>query len=132
MTAIAGIDQVQRELDRMRRDGVRIAAASVRAGVNVLVEAAVEAVPGQIKLEIGGYIRIRGTTVIGRAGLMVFPSKDGGLVRGLRPHGIYLEAGTRYIVARHWISSAMRTARPRAAAAMESAGQRKLKQLKGQ
>lgn len=127
---VTGADKLQARLDALQREGAKIAAASVRAGVNVLASAARDAVPGTIKEEIGSYVRIEGNRVRGAAGLMVFP-RNGRLVRGLRPHGVYLEKGTRYIAARHMIARALRAAQSRASTASQRVGVTKLSQLKG-
>lgn len=120
----------QKTLDKLGEDGIKVASAGVGAAVNVLAGAAKDAAIGGIKKEVGGYIKVIGSTVIGRAGLMVFPRK-GELVDGRDPHGAYIDYGTKYIVARHLIARAMVAARARASAAMRSASQRKLNQLKG-
>ncbi len=76
-------------------------------------------------------MRVFGGDVIGKAGLMEFPSRDGQKIRGRQPHGLFIDGGTRYIVARHMIRNALRSAQPRAAAAMERAANRKIEKLKG-
>lgn len=126
-SGLTGVAETQSQLDALAKAGPSIAAASVRSGVNTLASAAKQAVPGRIKLEIGGYVRIQGHQVIGRSGLMQYPNPGD---TDPMPHGVFLEAGTRYIAARHMIANAMKTARPQAEAAMKRTAARKINSLK--
>jgi hypothetical protein len=124
-TFLRDIQSVQDELDLMSRSGTDIAKSAAWAGVTVLKQAAIRSAIGTIKREIGGYVRQAGEEIVGKVGLMMFPKR--GQKKG--PHGIYLESGTKYIVARHMISIAMNAAISRALDAAERAADKKINQI---
>lgn len=126
-SGLTGVAETRSQLDALAKAGPSIGAASVRSGVNTMASAAKAAVPGGIKREIGGYVRIQGNQVIGRVGLMQYPNPGD---TDPMPHGVFLESGTRYIAARHMIANAMQTARPQAEAAMKRTAARKINYLK--
>lgn len=104
--------------------GEQIAISASWAFVRVLKQAAVAAAIGGIKREVGGYVRKSGQEIVTRVGLLAIP------VRGQRgPHGVFLELGTKYIVARHMISIAMDVALSRAMDAASSAAEKKINSL---
>ena len=112
------------DLDGLANSGVEIAKSSSWAFVRVLKQAAVAAAIGGIKREVGGYVRQQGQNFISRVGLLAVP------VRGQRgPHGVFVELGTKYIVARHTISIAMDVALARAMDAAASAAEKKINSI---
>ena len=121
-----GADAISQKLSRVATDQTKIARAAVSAGVGTFARAARNASKGTIKREISKTVKANGTTVTGRAGLMRFPRRG---VKGKQPHGIYLEHGTRYIPAQHFVANALAGAQPAAVAAMEKAVRRKIEQL---
>lgn len=116
-----GFKEVDAKLSRLRRGSPAIARAAVNAGLAVLASAAKAAAPGTIGREIGWYVRGEGNHVHGRAGLMQFPNKGDGQ-NG--PHGIYLDRGTKFIQARHFIGRALNSSMQRAIQAAKNAGHR--------
>jgi hypothetical protein len=124
-TFLRDVSELQDALDDVSSAGVEIAKAASWAVVGTLRKAAVSAAIGTIKREIGGYVKQVGEQVISRVGLMQFPKR--GQKKG--PHGIYLETGTKYIVARHMISMAMDVAISRALDAAERAAEKKMNQI---
>jgi len=123
---IDGTDAILKRLMNVEKNATSIARSAVSAGIGVLANAAKSASPGTIKQECGGYVRATGKTVSGRAGLMRFPRPGDGQNR---PHGVYLDQGTKYIPARGFIGNALRAATGRAAQAMKRAGKRRIQQL---
>lgn len=112
---ITGLADLRERLATFERNGPAIGRAAVAAGCAILAEAAKAAAPGSTKAEIGFYLRGKGTKTTGRVGFMQYPTP--GQPKG-GPHGIFLETGTKYILARHMVSAAMRQARPAALRAM--------------
>lgn len=104
---------------------VSVARASVSAAITVMRNEAVKASPGRVKLEHGSKVFTRGKQVVGVTGLGV------GGYRGkvARPHGKYLEQGTPYINARHFLATAYRGAMSQAKAAMIRAAKRRIVKL---
>lgn len=111
---LTGLADLREHLATLKRNGPAIGRAAVAAGCAILAEAAKGAAPGSTKTEIGFYLRGRGGKTTGRAGIMQYPTA--GQPNG--PHLIFLETGTKYILARHLIAEAMRQAMPRALRAM--------------
>ncbi len=103
-----------------------IAMSAGYAGLGVLAKACRDAAPGSIKKEVGMFVRVSGNRVWGRVGLMKFPRPGDGQ-NG--PHGVYLDQGTKFIAARHFIGNAISSAMPAARNAMQRAVQRKIKKL---
>lgn len=101
-------------LRKLAKDAKKIARSAASAGLRVLSTAAKTAVPGTIKKEVGWYIRQDGTRAWGRAGLMQYPERG---EQG--PHGLFLDLGTKYIAARHYIANALKQAAPAARRAMK-------------
>lgn len=128
--SIDGLSLVLRDLDALAEEGVAIALSTVGAGVAVLTRAAVDAAIGSTKGEIGGYVRVIGSQVIGRAGIMEYATA-GEAVNGRQPHAAFLDGGTRFIRARQNISQALKAAAPKATAAMKRRYERKVSQVKG-
>lgn len=116
-----GLKTIDANLSRLGRSGVLIARASVNSGLNVLSTSAKNAAPGTISREVGKYVRVTGETAWGKAGLMQFPRPGDGQ-NG--PHGVYVDQGTKFIQARHFIGRAIRSAFPRAIQAASSAAAR--------
>lgn len=116
-----GLRTIDANLSRLARGGVSIARASVSAGVGVLASSARNAAPGSISQEVGSYVRVTGETAWGKAGLMRFPRPGDGQ-NG--PHGVYVDQGTKFIQARHFIGRAIQSALPRAIQAASSAAAR--------
>lgn len=123
-TFLSDIRDVQDDLEGISGSGVSIAKSASWAFVGVLKRAAIQVALGNIKKEIGGYVKTRGEQLISRVGLLAMP------VRGRRgPHGVFLELGTKYIVARHTISIAMEAALTIALDAAERAAEKKINQI---
>lgn len=120
------VADLKSELTVLEDSGASIAKTAAAAAVDTLKKAAVAAAIGTIKREVGGFVKQVGDEVIGRVGLMAFPKRG---QKGKGPHGIYLESGTKYIVARHMISMAMDMAIARALDAAERAAEKKMNQI---
>lgn len=120
-----GQSELSRKLKRLARGGPAIARSAVSAGLATMARAARKASPGAVKKEIGFYIRRKGDAVTGRAGLMQYPHRN----KGKGPHGLFLDIGTKYIVARHMITNALRESRPLAMKAAEKAARNKLNKI---
>lgn len=103
-----------------------IALRAVVAGVSVIAKACRDASPGSIKNEVGSFVKVDADGAVGRAGLMKFPRRG---QTGKGPHGVYLEHGTKYIAARHFIANAISASRGRAAIAMEKSLNRSLSRI---
>jgi hypothetical protein len=123
-TFLRDISAIQEDLNDVAGSGSDIARSASWAFVGVLKRAAVNVALGNIKKEIGGYVKTQGEQLISRVGLLAMP------VRGRRgPHGVFLELGTKYIVARHTISMAMEAALAIALNAAERAAQKKINSI---
>lgn len=125
---VDGADDIQAALLRIENGEVSIARAAVSASLSVLAQAAANASPGTIKQETGKYVRVEGDRVWGRAGLIQFPRRGDGQ-NG--PHGVYLDQGTKFIAARHFIGNALRANKSRALNAGQRAAARRVRQLAG-
>lgn len=126
MSELQGMSNLLRELEGLEEHAPAIARAAVGAGLSTLAKAARTAAIGTIKDEVGWFIRQETSRIWGRAGLMQFADpgeKDA-------PHGLFLDVGTRYIIARHNISKAMADAIPRAIKASQRAAERKIKSIR--
>lgn len=122
---VVGAEAVNRKLSQLATANIAIARAAVAAGMKVARTAGVKASPGRVKLEWGSAIETGESSVTGRIGLGV----KGYRKKVKRPHGVYLERGTEYIVARRFIATAIQTAKPKIVAAMQKAAQRKFAAL---
>lgn len=125
----AGQVELSEALERMANAGPSVAAAAVNAGLRVYETEARKSVPGTIKQEVGKYVRKGVNSIWGRAGLMRFPRKGDGQ-NG--PHGIYLEHGTKFIRARHYIANAIARSKAFAINAAQRAAKRRLEQVANQ
>lgn len=107
------------------RVAASVSKSAVNAGVKVMRNAGVRASPGRVKLEWGQRITVNGTRAVGEVGLGV------GGYRGSvkRPHGIYLDQGTQYISARHFVATAFAGARQRAEAAMKRVARSRINRI---
>lgn len=114
---VTGTEQILRNMQKLVEQQLRIARGAVYAGTGVLAKACRDAAPGSTKQEVGRFVRrSEGPVATGRAGLLKYPRK--GQV-GKGPHLIYLERGTKYIAARHYVANAIAASRERALLAME-------------
>ena len=120
---LSGVPELLAAIDDVKRGAVPMALSVVSAGTTVFRRAAVDAVPGTIKREIGRYLKINGKRVTGRAGLMRYPKRGDGPDG---PHGYYVDQGTKFITARRFIGPAMRRAIPAAMLAMQRAAERRV------
>ena len=102
-----------------------VSRAAVSAAIKVMRNEAVKASPGRVKLEHGTAILRRGQQVVGITGLGI----GGYRAKVKRPHGKYLELGTPYIDARHFLANAYRSAMPKAQAAMFRAAKRRIERI---
>lgn len=123
---LQGSDEFQARLAKLRQAETAIEFAGVRAGCAVMARAGRDAVPGRIKREVGMRVRVVGSRVEGRAGLVRFPRKGDGPDG---PHGVYSELGTKFIAPRYRIRAAQRSARAAAIAAMRRAVKGKIRAL---
>lgn len=121
-----GFKAVDATLARLARGAPLIARASVGTGLSVLSAAAKAAAPGSIKNEIGWHIETIGNETHGWAGFMQFPRPGDG-PRG--PHGVYLDQGTKFIRAWHFVGQALAAALPRARKAASNAAYRAAKKI---
>lgn len=121
-----GMNAVQAKLNAIASKQSQIERAAVGAGTAVIARAVKSASKGTIKRETGGYVRTVASHFVGVAGLLKFPRRG---VRGRQPHGVFLDQGTRYITAQRFVSNAIKSATPRAQAAMKNAANRKFQQL---
>lgn len=130
---VTGINRINAKLSAVANGRAEIERAAVGAAVGVLAGAARKASPGTVKREIGGSVKVQGNHVVGRAGLTKFPRRGvrySGKRGGNRsPHGIYLEVGTRYIAARHFVNRALSAARQAAEQAAIRAARKKVMSL---
>ncbi len=120
-----GALQLMAKMQNVADAQMKIARRAVGAGTGVMVKACRDASPGSVKNEVGRSIRVEGDVVTGKAGLMRFPKK--GQSKG--PHGVYLEHGTKFIAARHFIRDALASSRNAAAIAMEKSVQRSIETI---
>ncbi len=114
-----GFKAVDAKLSRLSDGSPRIARAAVNAGLRVLAAEVKTNAPGTIKREVGWYSRMDGGRAWGRAGLMQFPRQGDGQ-NG--PHGVYVDQGTKFIQARHFVGRALSAAMPRAIQAAKNVG----------
>lgn len=123
--AIDGMNQMLANMRRIAKGANGVAGAAVNAGLNVMAASAKSASPGSISQEIG---KRRGRSeqniVRGVVGLGV-----GAAARIKNPHGHFLTAGTKYIVARHFIRRAFEASAASAFQAMKRAASRRLSKL---
>lgn len=121
-----GALQIMAKMQRLADSQTEIARRAVVAGTSVVAKACRDASPGTVKREVGSFVKVEGDAVVGRAGLMKFPKRG---QKGKGPHGVYLEHGTKFIAARHFIASAIASSRSRAAVAMEDSIERDIETL---
>lgn len=116
-------------LDKMQElsTSTAIASAAIGAGVKVIRNAGVQLSPGRVKLEWGSMRMKRGDKIIGIVGLGV----GGYRAKVKRAHGVYLNNGTPYVIARSFVQQAFQTSRSRALAAMKRASQKRLQKMTG-
>lgn len=128
---MSGFDELEKRLSAVIAGAKEIELAAVKGGCFSLLKAIREAVPGTTKNEVG--MRIKGN--VGRVGVMKYPRQISKFQRriGVRqpkgPHLIYLEVGTKFIAARHYVSNTLNSTKPRAARAMKYAAIAKVKEL---
>lgn len=127
-TKITGVDQL---LDRVAvlskpESAKSVAMSFAYAFLGVQAKACRDASPGSIKQECGKFVRVSGTRVWGRAGLMKFPRPGDGQDG---PHGVYLTLGTKFIQARGFIQGALQGSQSRAIAAGKAAAKRRVERL---
>lgn len=103
----------------------QLARTAVAAAMKVLRSAGVKASPGRVKLEWGSQRNSGGMTASGTIGLGV----GGYRSKVKRPHGKYLEFGTKYIAARHFAEQAIINATEKAIGAMKRAVKNRLETL---
>jgi hypothetical protein len=123
---ISGADRLQQRLTAVADGEVQISRAGVVAFCVVSSNACKSGSPGSISRECGFSVKTVGGKVVGKAGLMRFPRKGDGQDG---PHGVYVDQGTKFIRARHFIRQALDSSRARAMAAMRRATKAKIKQL---
>lgn len=104
-----------------------LAAAAVGAGVKVIRSAGVMLSPGRVKLEWGSIRTRQGGRIIGYVGLGV----GGYRAKVKRAHGIYLNNGTPYVMARNFVQNAFNSSRSRAISAMKRAAKKRLQSMTG-
>ncbi len=128
MTSIetTGAAQIAANLQRIVDAQTQIARDAAGAGVSVSVQACRSAAPGSIKNEVGGYVKAQGAVATGKAGLMQYPRRG---QQGKGPHGVYLDQGTKYITARHFIGQALAGSRAQAEQVMERSVERSIENL---
>ena len=120
-----GVEQVAKTLELIADEETQAALATARAALKVLRNAGVKASPGRVKLEWGTRVTKRGPDVVGMTGLGV----GGYRAKVKRPHGRYLNDGTPYIAARHFVERAFEQARTRAMNAAKRVAKRKLQSI---
>ncbi len=125
VTGAEGVDATFRILSNPET-AKAVAMSAAYAGLGTLARACRDAAPGSIKQEVGMFVKVSGNKVWGRAGLMKFPRRGDGQDG---PHGVYLDQGTKFIAARHFIGNAINSVMPVARNAMQAAVQRKIKKL---
>jgi hypothetical protein len=118
-----GALQIMASLQKVADSQTEIARRAVVAGTSVVAKACRTASPGTVKREVGSFVKVDGDAVVGKAGLMRFPRRG---QKGKGPHGVYLEHGTKFIAARHFIANAIASSRGRAAVAMENSIKRSI------
>ncbi len=120
-----GLTELTANMRRIAAGGKSVAAAGIGAGMGVMKSAAIAESPGAIGNEVGSR-REKGddTTVRGIVGLGV-----GGAAKVNDPHGHFQTAGTKYILARHFIRRAFESSVGRMFSAMHNASQRRLQKL---
>lgn len=123
-----GADKFQRKLAALQSGAGEIGRSVAIAGGVVMKDACKAAAPGSIKNEVGMSVGGQGEKTVVRVGLVKFPRRGDGQ-NG--PHGIYLERGTKFIAARRFIQTALRSSRGRAIAAMRAAGKKRIQVIAG-
>lgn len=126
---IKGGDELLKQLNVLANSSQAVSRAAIGAGCSVLANACRAASPGSVKDECGWFLRTEGDRVWGRAGLMRFPRPGDGPDG---PHGAFLTLGTKYILARRFIETALKSSRQQAIAAAKRAAERKVAKLANQ
>jgi hypothetical protein len=127
-TKISGVDQLLDKVAMLSKpeSAKSVAMAFTYAFLGVQAQACKDASPGSIKQECGKFVRVAGTRVWGRAGLMKFPRPGDGQ-NG--PHGVYLTLGTKFIRPQGFIEGALRGSQSRAIEAGKAAAKRRVERL---
>src|SRR5690348_13652658 len=124
-----GADAIVRTLQKIADAQTRIARNAVNAGTYVAAQACRQVAPGSTKREIGRFVKAAGAFAYGRAGLMALPKRN---QAGKGPHGVYLDQGTKFIPARHFIGNALASARAPAINAMSESVNRTIETVASQ
>lgn len=126
---VSGADIIAANLAAIVGNRQLVERAAVGVGVGVLSRAAKAASPGSTKRESGGFVEKTSSPTTGRAGLLMFPERGKKYTPGTKPHAIFLEAGTKYITPRRFVSLSLAAATSRAMRSMEMAARGKIARL---